>query len=93
MDVMLQPQLPVKEGKIMKCKICGKKVVRRYCQQHGKAFSNIVEKYNVWKMALEISCKEYLNEIVNNKYSGSWIKEVAEKLLSEKVDSYFLRCL
>jgi len=71
----------------MKCKICGKKVVSRYCQQHERAFSNIVEKYDLWKMALEISWKEYLNEVIKNKYSGSWAKEVAEKLLSEKVDS------
>ena len=68
----------------MKCKICGKKAVGTYCELHERAYSNIVEKYDVWKTALEISWKEYLSEIVKNECSGSWVKEVAMDLLSEK---------
>ena len=83
MDVMLQPTLPVKGGKIMKCKICDKNAVGTYCGLHKRVYNNIVEGYNVWKMALEISWKEYLSEVIKNEYSGSWVKEVAKDLLSE----------
>jgi hypothetical protein len=40
-----------------------------------------LKKYDVWKKALEISWKEYLNEIVRNPLTGEWAKEVAEHLM------------
>jgi len=67
----------------MKCKICDREAMTKYCELHEKAHENIVQKYNVWKRASEISWKEYLNEVINNSYTGIWAKEVAKDLLSE----------
>jgi hypothetical protein len=51
------------------------------CELHSKAYEKIVEKYGVWRKALEISWKEYLSEIVKNELTGEWAKEVAEHLV------------
>jgi hypothetical protein len=46
-----------------------------------KAYESILEKYDLWKRAMEISWKEYLSEIVKNPLTGEWAKEVAEHLI------------
>ena len=68
----------------MKCRICSREAIEEYCEFHEKAYRSIVQKYDDWKRAIDISWKEYLNEILQNPYTGSWAKEVAEKLISEK---------
>jgi len=68
----------------MKCRICNKEAVEKYCELHEKTYRSIVQKYGDWKRAMDISWKEYLNEILKNPYTGSWAKEVAEDLTSEK---------
>lgn len=66
----------------MKCAICDKEaVLDGYCELHAKAYKNVVEKYEDWKKALNISWKEYLKEIVKNPFTGEWAKEVAEHLI------------
>lgn len=67
----------------MKCRICSREAAKKgeYCELHEKAHQNIIEKFEVWKQALDISWKEYLKEIVKNEYTGIWAKEVAEQLL------------
>ncbi len=65
----------------MKCKICDKEANERYCELHEKAYKNIVEKYDQWKNALDLSWKEYLKELAKNPYTGSWAKEVVEHLV------------
>ncbi len=64
----------------MKCKVCDKEAVGTYCEAHERAYKNLVEKYEVWEKALNISWKEYLRDVAKNEYTGSWVKEVAEKL-------------
>ncbi len=68
----------------MNCRICSRHAVGTYCNLHERARSNIVKKYDVWRMALEISWEEYLSEIMQNDYSGSWVKEVAEQQMNGK---------
>ncbi|MEM2917305.1 MAG: hypothetical protein QXN63_02995 [Candidatus Bathyarchaeia archaeon] len=69
----------------MKCKLCSREAVNnKYCDLHEKAYRNLMEKFEVWKQALEISWKEYLSEIVKNPYAGEWAKEVAEELLKSE---------
>jgi hypothetical protein len=68
----------------MKCRICNREAVEKYCELHEKAYRSIVQKYDDWKRAMDISWKEYLNEVLQNPYTGSWAKEVAENLISEK---------
>ncbi|MFQ6068030.1 MAG: hypothetical protein ACE5KD_00645 [Candidatus Bathyarchaeia archaeon] len=43
-----------------------------------------MDKFEMWKKALNISWKNYLNEIIKNPFAGIKVKEVAEHLLSEK---------
>ena len=65
----------------MRCKICGREAGESdYCEFHMKAHEKIVEKYELWRKACEISWKDYLSEIVKNPFTGEWVKEVAEYL-------------
>jgi hypothetical protein len=66
------------------CRICNRKAVEKYCELHEKAYRSIVQKYENWKRAMDISWKEYLNEIAKNPYTGSWAKEVAEQLMKNE---------
>ena len=68
----------------MTCRICNRKAVEKYCELHEKAYRSIVQKYEEWKRAMDISWKEYLNEIAKNPYTGSWAKEVAEQLMKNE---------
>ena len=68
----------------MKCRICEREATTEYCEFHEKAFENLTQQFSIWKKALEISWKGFLNEIIKNPYTGAWVKEVAESLLSEK---------
>ena len=67
----------------MRCRICNREALEKYCELHEKAYRNIVQKYEEWRMAMDISWKEYLNEIMKNPYTGSWAKEVAGQLLKD----------
>jgi len=68
----------------MKCRICNREAVDQYCELHEKAYRNIVQRYEDWRKAMEISWKEYLNEVMKNLYTGSWAKEVAEQLMKNE---------
>jgi len=65
----------------LKCLICNREASKNdYCESHTKAYESITRKYDYWKKALNISWKEYLNEIAKNSLTGEWAKEVAEHL-------------
>ena len=66
---------------ILWCRIYRSRASDRYCALREKANSNIMEEYNLWKKALNISWKEYLNEIAKNPYTSSAAKELAEHLM------------
>ena len=68
----------------MKCRICNREAVEKYCELHEKAYRSIVQKYDDWKRATDVSWKEYLNEIAENPYTGSWAKEVAKQLMENE---------
>jgi hypothetical protein len=68
----------------MKCRICNREALEKYCELHEKAYKNIVQKYEDWRRTMDISWTEYLNKIVNNPYTGSWAKEIAEQLLKNE---------
>lgn len=68
----------------MKCRVCNREALEKYCELHEKAYQNIVQNYDEWRRAMDISWKEYLNEIMQNSYTGSWAKEVAEQLLKNE---------
>ena len=68
----------------MKCKVCDREAENEYCELHVKAYRNIVKEYDVWKKASGVSWKQYLNELVNNPYTGVWAREVAEHLMKSE---------
>jgi hypothetical protein len=68
----------------MKCTICDRETSKKYCVLHEKAYRNVVQKFEDWKRVADISWKEYLKAVVENAYTGSWAKEVAEQLLKDE---------
>jgi hypothetical protein len=66
----------------VKCIVCDREALEKYCKFHEKAYRNVVQKFEDWKSATGISWKEYLKELVENAYTGYWAKEVALSLLS-----------
>ena len=68
----------------MKCMVCDREALENYCKFHEKAYRNIVQKFEDWKLAEGVSWKEYLKAVVENSYTGAWAKEVAEYLLKNK---------
>ncbi len=68
----------------MKCIICGRESSKRHCGFHEKAYWNIILKFEDWQQSMGVSWKEYLKAVVENSYTGTWAKEVAEHLLKNK---------
>ncbi|MEA2090068.1 MAG: hypothetical protein U9O89_04845 [Thermoproteota archaeon] len=68
----------------MKCEICDREAKGKYCELHERAYKSVIEKYEAWKEAMEISWKEYLNEVAKNSYTGKWAKDVAEQLIKKE---------
>ncbi|MCW4016679.1 MAG: hypothetical protein NWF06_09945 [Candidatus Bathyarchaeota archaeon] len=68
----------------MKCIICDRDTKKTYCVFHDKAYQNVVHNFEDWKLAAAVSWKEYLKAVVENSYTGTWAKEVAEHLLKKK---------
>lgn len=67
----------------MRCEICEREADGQYCEIHGKAYGNLVEKFEVWRRALDLPWKRYLEEIVENPLTGEKAREVASSLLRE----------
>ena len=69
----------------MKCKICSRDAQENvFCNLHLKAYTNIVDKFDVWKKASDIVWSEYLVVIQKNSLTGEWAKEVAKHLIEEE---------
>ena len=68
----------------MKCIVCDREALENYCGLHEKAYLNVVQKVEDWKLATGVAWKEYLKAVVENSYTGAWAKEVAEHLLKNK---------
>jgi predicted metal-binding protein len=67
------------------CKVCDREAgKRKFCPLHLKAYENIVEKYALWRKALNIPWEEYLSEIKKNSLTGEWTKEVADYLINNE---------
>ena len=69
---------------MVKCMVCDREALEKYCELHEKAYRNVVQKFEDWKRATDISWKEYLKAVVENAYTGTWAKEIAKQLLKNK---------
>ena len=65
----------------MVCEICGRKAKSKFCDRHEEAYKSLIETYEEWRKAIEISWRDYLKEVKENPYAGKWAKEVAAHLL------------
>ena len=69
----------------MTCKICSRQAEKNgFCQLHAKAYANVLEKFEVWRVASEVSWMEYLVEIQKNSLTGVWAKDVAKYLIEDE---------
>ena len=59
---------------------------RTYCSKHQIAYDNLVEGYEKWQSATEISWKTYLTEVAKNEFTGPWVLEVIKQLLCNKIE-------
>jgi hypothetical protein len=72
-------------GKEVNCKICDREAKEKgFCPIHLKAYENLVDRFDLWKKALDISWKEYLSEIAKNDLAGNWVKEVGKYLIENE---------
>ncbi len=72
----------------MQCKACSRAAGERdFCPLHLKAYKNIVEKYAIWRKALNIPWEEYLREIEKHSLTGEWAKEVAKCLMNKEEET------
>jgi hypothetical protein len=67
----------------LKCIVCDREAAEKYCGLHEKAYQNVVQKFEDWKRAIDVSWKQYLETVLENSFTGAWAKEVAKQLLSE----------
>jgi hypothetical protein len=69
----------------MKCKICSREAEEEgFCIIHLLAYRNILEKFEVWRRASDVSWSQFLVEIQKNSLTGVWAKEVAMHLILEE---------
>lgn len=64
-----------------KCLICERKSDSLVCEQHSRAYQNLLEGYELWKRAKGLSWNDYLSELSENKYAGAWVRLLAKKML------------
>jgi hypothetical protein len=75
-------QLKNSGEKELNCKLCYREAKEKdLCTLHLKAYKNLLDKYDSWSKAIDISWKEYLSEIAENALAGNWVKEVAKYLI------------
>jgi hypothetical protein len=69
----------------VKCKICSREATKEgYCPLHWKAYENLLEKFDVWQKASNVTWTQYLGEIQKNSLTGEWAKEVAKYLIEDE---------
>jgi hypothetical protein len=65
----------------LNCQVCSRESgENEFCSRHLKAYENVVQQYEVWKNASELSWKAYLREIEKNSVTGDWAREIANYL-------------
>ena len=69
----------------MKCRICSREAKKTgFCVVHLAAYSNVLEKFEVWQRASGVNWRTYLEEIQKNSLTGVWAKEVTKHLIEDE---------
>ena len=77
--------MKVNSSDFMSCKICNEELTDDYCRAHSAAMKNLKETYKIWKKAMDIDWKKYLEAVRRNKNSGEWVVEMCKHLLEKEV--------
>jgi hypothetical protein len=66
-----------------RCSLCHREGVEGgYCGYHRVAHAHLVGAYKVWEKSVEVSWKEFLDDVIEAKETGEWVKDIAQDLLS-----------
>jgi hypothetical protein len=69
----------------VKCKICSREAEENgFCPLHLRAYQNVLEKFEQWKIASGLVWIEYLVEIQKNSLTGEWAREVVKHLIKDE---------
>lgn len=68
----------------MRCAVCNKESEDILCVSHKRAYENLLQKFEEWKRAMDISWEAYLEEVGRNLHSGRWVVEVAVALIKSQ---------
>jgi len=66
------------------CVVCNKESEDILCVSHKRAYENLLQKFEEWKRAMDISWEAYLDEVARNPHSGRWAIEVAVALIKNQ---------
>ena len=67
-----------------RCSLCYREGVEGgYCGYHRDAHANLVAVYGAWKKSTELCWKGFLEEVIQAKETGEWVRDVARDLLSK----------
>jgi len=74
-----------KKHKEHKCVICsGESDGGEFCVWHKLSYEKLEEIFKLWQESMEISWREFLEEIRKNPNTGVWVREVASYILKKK---------
>jgi len=68
----------------LRCAVCNKESEDVLCVSHKRAYENLLQKFEEWKRAMEVSWEAYLGEVARNPHSGRWAIEVAVALIKNQ---------
>ena len=68
----------------MKCDICSKDCKEKFCKWHKISYDKLNELFKYYQEIKDISWNDYLKEVIDNRNSGIWVKEVASRILKKE---------
>ncbi|RLG91418.1 MAG: hypothetical protein DRO36_04245 [Candidatus Hecatellales archaeon] len=73
------------KSKERKCVICSNESDGgEFCVWHRLSYERLEEMFKVWREAMEIGWKEFLEEVRKNPNTGVWVKEVISYILKKE---------
>ena len=68
----------------MKCDVCGKDCDEKLCEWHKISYDQLNDLFKYYQEIKDISWNDYLKEVIDNRNSGIWVKEVASYILKKE---------
>jgi hypothetical protein len=69
-----------------RCSLCHREGFEEgYCGYHRDAHVNLTTVYEVWEKSVKLSWNRFLEEVIQAKETGEWVRDVARDLLSKRL--------